>query len=297
MLEFMTYAFGAVLIAIALGLLSLAVSYIKDGKAAISAGAIAVALFIAAAWLFGYPVWPKLYALVTNPVLLLAYTCGYVIAGFTYSFVRWWRLNRAVRNAMQDYLRSFTANKIRVTTNDTIANLLFNYSVANTVDAADSKAMADINYGRNCKNLRELSSLVFTSLPPTLTMAKITSWLPAEVREAVLFVDNLEHTGGVEEFANNPTLAKMPTAWQEDWKDYRLQMSVSFNEGFSTDYVGLRKPLLQDHMGRISSWIMLWPVCLIVNTFFDFADIARSLTDAAVKRLSKLYDKLAGDWE
>jgi hypothetical protein len=297
MLEFMTYAFGAILIAISLGLLAIAVSYIKDGKAAISAGAIALALLMAAAWLLGYPVWPKLYALATNPVLLLTSICGYTAAGFIYSFARWWRLNRTVRSAMQNYLRSFTANKISVTTRDAIADLLFNYCRGVKFDEAIAAALAKANYGRNYKSLRELKSWVNTALAPTITMDKLLSEQKPDELAAIMFVDDLEETGNTEQFANNPVLSDMPTSWVSAWQDYRLQMSVSFNEGFSTDYVGLRKPLLQDHMGRISSWIILWPACFTVNMFFDFADIARSLTDAAVKRLSKLYDKLAGDWE
>lgn len=300
MLEFLTYALGTVLTVIALGLMSLAVSYIKDGKTAISAGAVAVAVAMFAAGLFGYPVLTKLYNLVTDPARLTISVCGYVVCGFVYSFIRWWRLNRTVRNGMLNYLRSFTANKVRVTTNDAITTLLLNYCNGRVFDNVTSEALVAVNYGRNCKSLRELKSYVNTKLSPTITMDNLLGELreqrPADFA-ALMFVDDLEETNSTEQFVNNPVLSKMPKLWTDAWQEYRLQESISFNEGFSTDYLGLRKPLLQDHMGRVSSWIVLWPACIMINTFFDFADIVRSLTDAAVKRLSKLYDKLAGDWE
>lgn len=297
MQEFVLITLGVLATVISLILLAVAASATDNTKTAVTFAAVSLIAGVLALWLFDYAVFAAIRNFVTSPVLVISTATGYIFAGFTYSFIRWWRIGYRIRQAKAQRFRSYVDALVARETRTLISTLLKNYcNRVKDMDPAVKNNLIAVSYGDQCQTLTELVKLV-AKISPTL-MKQVLEDGHASTAAVFQFIYNhenkLELT--VVDSIVKAGVSQLPEEWRYTWENSSKGV-VYVNEGFATKAYALEKPSVTDHLDYISSWVALWPACLTVNALVDFSQLVSNVVSAAVQKLGAVYDKLSGNWD
>ncbi len=296
MQEFVLTTLGVLATVLSLALLATAVSATDTTKTAVTFAALSIVSGVLALWLFDYAVFAAIRDFVTRPVLVISSVLGYVVAGFTYSFIRWWRVNRYIRQTKAQRFRSFVDVCVARDTRSIINTLLRDYCVRDKdLDPTIKNNLAAVSYGDQCQTLTELAKLV-EKISPTLMTQVLNSYRNNKLAPVFQFIYNHEGRPNIVDSIVIAGLLQLPEEWQNMWQN-SSKGAVYVNEGFTTKAYALEKPSVTANLDYIASWVALWPACLTVNSVVDFGQLVSNMASAAVQKLSAVYDRLAGSWD